>query len=304
MKQFTGICRILLTSAVILAAILHSARAEENSSSSSMKNVSSSSSAVPGQIISTIEDMNVSALEKKFSLTAVLTSESNLEKESSHTDESSATLELLPSYRVSSKAKVAALIAAQRDLSGLQETKLLNTTLYLRRDPIALNEDSAFSLTLQGLLPTEERARQESSLEGGVGGIVKVDYKFSSFKKPSTVSYSLNTFKYVHDFDRNTSREANISYRFRNIVTYDVELSKKYSFSFAAYFQSGFTYDNVAREIFYLEQGLSYAIDSKFSVALLHSTSGSAFEKNGKDWNVEAYDSHNSSLAASLTYVY
>ncbi|MEK6556504.1 MAG: hypothetical protein AABZ31_14745, partial [Bdellovibrionota bacterium] len=83
MKQFTGICRILLTSAVILAAILHSARAEENSSSSSMKNVSSSSSAVPGQIISTIEDMNVSALEKKFSLTAVLTSESNLEKESS-----------------------------------------------------------------------------------------------------------------------------------------------------------------------------------------------------------------------------
>jgi hypothetical protein len=297
MNHFKGICKILLTSAIALA-LMHSARARAEVSSSS------NSTAIPGQIISTIDDMNVSLLEKKFGLTAILTTESNLEEESSKNDESSATLELLPSYRISSKLKVAALIAAEHDLNGLNETELLNTTLYLRRDAITINEDVALFLTAQALLPTEEKARQQSSLEGGVGGIIKVDYKFSSFKKPSTVSYSLNTFKYIHDFDRNTSREANISYRFRNIVTYDVDLSKKFSFSFAGYFQSGFTYDNVAKEVFYLEQGVSYTFDQKFSVALLHNTTGNAFEKNGKDWNVEAYDSRNSTIAASLTYVY
>ena len=137
-----------------------------------------------------------------------------------------------------------------------------------------------------------------------MGAIVKVAHRFASFKKPSTASYSLNTFKYTHEFDRNTSRDANISYRFRHVATYDVEVTSKVALSLSAYFQSGFTYENVAKEVFYLEQGVSYAFDQKFSVALLHNTSGNAFEQNGKDWNVEAYDSRNSTIAASLTYVY
>lgn len=285
-----NISSVLLTAAIAFA-LLHSAKAQStNAAAQSTTSFSEVSTKI--------------TKEKKFSVSATLTQETNLEESSSSSDESATTLELSPSYRISSKAKIEALLAAEKSANGAQETKILNTTLYLKRDPIALGPNTNLSLTLQGLLPTEEEAREKSSLQGALGGSARATHKFKTFGKNSSASYAINSYKFIHQFDRNSSRDANLSYRFRHLANYDIDLNAKFSLSLGGYYQHAYTYQNVVREVYLLEQSLSYVVSENFSVALAHSTSGSLFEDNGKDWNLDFYNDRASTVGLSLTYVY
>lgn len=159
-------------------------------------------------------------------------------------------------------------------------------------------------MTAQGLLPTEEAAREDATLQGAAGGIAKISHRLKTFGRPATLSYSLNTFKYFHEYDRTNERSSNLSARFRHSAGYSVALTSKLEAAVSGFFQTGLSYDNVVKESVYLEQSLSYSVAKNLSMGLIHSTGGPAFERNGKDWNIDAYDSRNSNLAASLTYVY
>lgn len=255
-------------------------------------------------VSASVSNVGAAPPKKNFSLTVGITTETNLEEQDSAQDESATTLELLPSYRISSKARVQALLAAERSYNGLQETKVLNTTLGIARDPIRLNDDTKLGLGIQALLPTDEEARDKSSLRGGAGATVNLVREFKLLNRNATASVGLNGLKYSHKFSRNADLAANISHRLRYTGGLDVNLSKKVDAGISGYYQTGFTYDNVVREAYLLEESLSYNLKSNVALAVSHSTGGSLFEKEGREWAASFYDKNKSTVGARITVVY
>ncbi len=248
----------------------------------------------------------VAAVEtkKKFAVTAALTTETNLEEQTSSQDESASTLELLPSYRISSKARVQALLSAERSYNGLQETKVLNTTLAIVRDPIRLNDSTTMGFSAQALLPTDNEARDNSSLRGGAGAGASLAKEFKLLNKNATASFGLSGLKYSHKFTRNADLGANTSYRLRYSGGLIVNLNNKFDTGINGYYQTGFTYDNVIREAFLLEESLSYNLKKNVALAVSHSTGGALFEKDGREWAASFYDKNKSTVGARITIVY
>ena len=282
----TNLSRIVLFSALVLAVLHTAARAQSSSAqiSVSKENVSSSSSA------------------KKWGLTAVLTQSTNLEESSSRTDETSTTLELLPTFRLSSKSTLRVYTPIENN-NSTNETLLLNTVVSFLRDPIVLNSSNKLNLELKALLPTDEAAREEQSLQGALGFVASVRHQLKT-SRPSSISYGLDAYKFSHEFDRSNSRTANISHRLRHIVSYDLGLTQKLALNLKGYYQTGFTYQNVIKETFLLEQSLDYSLNTNLAFGLSHSNQGALFEKNGADFNASFYDSRDSSISAYVTFIY
>lgn len=236
---------------------------------------------------------------KKVSTTIILSIASDLEKADNADHSSGGSIEIRPSMRISSKAALRASIAGEYDnVTG--DSKVLNTQLVVARDPIALTNDDDVRLSAQLILPTEEDARLKASLRGGVGAMVGVDHRFAIAGKPSIVSYTANALKNIHEYSRDHMRNPNLSHRLRHIVNLDVNLTQKVSLSVGGYYQLGFTYENVIRETYSASQGISYAINDQYLVSVEHSTAGKMFAADGRDWNVELYDSRNSEISVSL----
>lgn len=249
-------------------------------------------------------DLGLVDTTKKLSVIFSLTNETNLEEQGSSQDESATTLEVIPAYRISSQARVRAALAGQHSYNGLAETKLLNTTLSVVRDPIRLDDDTNLGLTAQLLLPTDKEAREKSSLRGGAGFVAKVNHQFRLAGKNANASYALNTYKYSHEFSRDADRSANTSYRLRHLATLDVNLNKRFDVGLSSYYQTGFTYDGVLREAYYLEESVSYSLQSNVEIALSHSTGGSLFEQGGREWAASFYDRSESTIGATVTVIY
>lgn len=240
--------------------------------------------------------------EKKFSISAILSTSTNLEEQGSYSDTTGSTLEVAPSYRLSPISSLRAVIAAQLDHTT-ENSKLLNTQIVLARDPIKLNEDLSLKLSAQGFLPTDKDAR-DASLQGAAGAIAGLQRNFAINGKESSISYSLNALKNIHEYTRDNERAANLSHRARHIVVFDVALTKKISLSADAYYQIGWTYDNVIKESYSAGQSISYQIDDHFAVSLDHSIGGKLFAADGSEWNAELFDSRKSEIGVSLMGTY
>jgi hypothetical protein len=237
---------------------------------------------------------------KKFSLIARISASSDLEETKNAEHSQGGSLDIRPSMRISSKSTLAGIFLGEYD-SVTGNSKMLNSSIAIARDPIKLTNDDDLKFSGFLVLPTEEDARLKATLRGGAGLTAGIAHRFAILGKASTFSYTASAVKNVHEYTRTNARVANLSHRLRNLVNLDVAMTKKITLSAGGYYQVGQTYDNVVKEIFVADQSVAYALNEQYSVELSHSNDGGVFEANGRDWNAELYDSRNSEIGVSLT---
>lgn len=256
-----------------------------------------STSSVPLPEVSTETD-------KPLSFTLDLSIDSNLRNENDPDYAASTTLGFEPAYKVTRLLTLAGQVALEQKLYANQETQVSNTTLVLSRQPVHLSDKDLLSPSLFGILPTNEKDRNENTLRGGAGFGLSFLRSFSLLKRDTSLSYALSGLKNFHEYENNNLYGANLSHRVRHTLTFRHELSPKLSCEIVGRYQTGWTYQNALRTVFLISEQLSLKINETNSVYIGHINTGAALKANGVDSNIRFYDSSNSSYVAGMTVSY
>ena len=240
---------------------------------------------------------------KKISVTVDIAAETNLRR--THDPDYAAKLNVLisPSYAFHKRLRLSADLAGTQNLYGVKNSELQNTTFSLTITPGATSR-LLKSASLLALLPTNEQARTQESLQGGAGLSLKAGVSPDLFKKNLSIGYKISALKYFHQYEESSNYTANVSYRIRHSASVGYSLSDRLSFELSGLYRTGWTYQNALRTDFETAESLLFEIGPTSTIYASHSTSGNALGANGTDSNISFFDAQNDtwSLGGVFTF--
>ncbi len=260
-------------------------------------------SATQTHISASIKELKSEVAEKKFSLDVDLSGDSNFRSANDPAYQADSYISLAASYKINSLMAISGRVGIDQKLYADQRTDLSDTSVKISFSPFNLDRSRSSTLSLSGVLPSSEVNLLQNSFEGAVG--VSVDFVQKYFtlgiRENGQIKIILSALKNFHQYDRTAEFVPNISYRFREAIDIEQDLTKKLSFEILAFYQNGYTYNNDLKTFFHIDETLNYQITKKIAIYGGHSNEANALQNNGIDSNISLYDGYTSIFKAGTT---
>jgi len=240
------------------------------------------------------------AAEKKFSMSIDLSYDSNLRAQNDPAFQANSTLVLAPRYHLFSKAALNARLDILQKHYANNETEVSNLSLAVARDPIKINATSDLKMSVSSLLPTNEIDRNDNSFLGALGTSLGAIRKHAIGGKSGSLDGAIAILKNFHEFEHTNLNDPNLSHRVRYILTLNQDLPSDLSFEVIGRYQTGWTYQNVLKTAFLLNEKLAWQVSPTTSLYISHSNDGDALAANGLDSNIKVYDERSSVWASGV----
>lgn len=252
------------------------------------------------QLILRRKASKVKVEQKLWSLPLNLERSSTLHEQGSYERESFTSLELAPSYKINSNWSLGARTMIYKEENAVGNSGFDNTSIGLVRSFMP-SKKIHYSVTAGVILPTDAKLREETSYQGGarVIGTVRALELF----RGSTLSYSLQLSRSVHEYEQTAEGIFNVKQNVTNSIVYSQPFTETISLTTSFAYVYGWTYLDDSRTKFAVGADLGWQATPAFGVYLGTSNEGNALKPNGSDSNIEFYNDNSSIVKVGLNYV-
>lgn len=236
-----------------------------------------------------------------FGLSLGATINSNLHAPSANEHALNTDFEISPSYKLTEKTTLIAALSGNKDFKGERKFELYDSYIGAVRP---IHNFGHISVSALGLvfIPLSE-ASKLSSFKSGV-------FLASTFTLDMTNLY-FNNFGFdfrpgvrvnFHQFETSLAGGSNTKYSLSGRFRIHYTFSDKFKMSLSNSYSRSTTYLGNTRDSYAFSQNLSYALNQAAEVSVGHSKGGSPLSANGKETEIEIFDSRSSSIYTGLSY--
>jgi hypothetical protein len=240
---------------------------------------------------------------KRYTITTIAQTESNLYETSAREHEAQGRLTVAPSYKYKNYRATLSVPLLQKFDHG-NEGIMGNAKATVTHLPIELTQDTSLIQAAGGRLPTNVKDRHDSSFDGALLTETSILTNWNIKDVPFTTVYGLYLTKNFHDFTRSRFGKSNLSYSVVNYFGVEKYVTRKLSFLIDGDYTYARTYDNSMRTLFSIGQSATYEFSNDFSVTVGHSNGGDALQANGTDYDIQVFDANRSVVYANVRAVY
>lgn len=240
---------------------------------------------------------------KRYTVTAIAQTESNLYESNSVEHEATGKLTIAPSYK-QKNYKATLSIPMLQNFDHGQESTLGNAKATVTHMPIELTQDTKLVPVAGVRLPTNVKDRKDNSYQGGLVAEGSILTEWTLKGVPFSTVYTLQANKNFHEFTRGRRGNSNTDYSVVNYFGVEKYLTRKLSFLFDGDYTYAQTYDGSMRTLFSIGQSFSYEFNNDLSVTVGHSNGGDALQANGTDYDIQVFDKNRSVVYANVRAVF
>lgn len=246
------------------------------------------------------------APDKIWSIKASVSNSSNLFGDSVAAGGSRENSYLLnPSIQASETINIGVSMLFTHNLLQEQASDFENTGVVGRIKPLVIVKDVlSLKPAISGLVPTNQKSREDESLQGGLGGSLGLGADLKKFRVPLTVDYSFAARRNFHEFIRNDKGTLNNEYRLAQALVFSTTFLRRFSMTSANRLISNIAYSGTTKSAFELSQELGYQINDNVAVSIGHSNAGNTLKADAKSSNLDLINDNTSTLSAGLEVVY
>ena len=213
-------------------------------------------------------------------------------------------LNIAPNYKINSQWGLGALATIYRDdsngESGHGQSGVGNTLVSVGHSQ-SMTPTTTWKNKLSGTLATDVSLRDTTSFQGAVR--VGSGVSFTNLWNGSSFSYMLSFNRNVHEFDMTAVGGFNIRETVGNTVDFNLPIYGPLSLQTNFNYTLGQTYKDDMRTKFSFNVGLGYDFAKNFSASVGTSNEANALGYNGRDSNIEFFNSNTSVISFGLTYI-
>ena len=241
---------------------------------------------------------------KRFQITTVAQTESNLYETDSREYEARGRLTIAPSYKFNPNYRATVSASLLQDFEGGREGLLSNAKATVTRVPIKISQDSFIIPAAGARLPTNVKDRKDNSFVGAAIAEATLLTNWTFKDSPFTTLYAVYLTKNFHEYERGREGNDNTDYSIINYFGVEKYLTSKLSILIDGDYSFARTYRGNPKSLFSIGQSLSYEFTRDFSVTVGHSNGGNMFQANGTDYDVQVFDENRSIVYANIRAVY
>lgn len=274
-----------------------------STNSNSASNTSSTTLSTAATTSTLLRDQLAGA-NKRWSVTAEVGAQSNLQSQDSVTYAASSYVAVTPRVNLTNDLNLTARITGSQELTGATQSTLENTRFTLSTNPQKLSRDLSWFPSLSADAPTNLIDRKENSFQGAAGLRSTGIYSTSILKQPITFISYVDGRRNLHEFERNINNSANLQYVARGLLAAETTVFKKISLTLYGSYTHGWTYQDSTRELYSLGQEISFRLPGNVSVGIGHTNADNVFAPDGRNTNVAVFSDITSQVYGYVTGTY
>lgn len=214
---------------------------------------------------------------------------------------SSIDFSIIPSIQLAERIKLTISEVISKDLENEKKWSVSDLAASIRYAGWTLNPYLSFSPAIGGKLGLNEESVKGNSFQGSINIAPRLILNLERAISGLGMYFQMTATRNFHEFDRSFSGESNTQWSLGNRFTlyYDFLDAFEISVLFDRVF--GWSYRGGIKHAYGLQEEIAYSITSDFSVAIGHTTEGSAVKENGIDNNIKIFDGQDSTIYTSAT---
>jgi len=166
----------------------------------------------------------------------------------------------------------------------------------------SINKFTTVSGALKMTLPVSENSRERSELTTAFTLSTPVSWDATQAGlKGAYVSYAPFVKKNFHEYEIATTGASNREWIVGNSLGLGYSLTDWMSIDFSGSYSRSITYQGNSTDVYSLDQSVSFSLPKKMGLSLGHQIGGSPLAPNGRDTQIDLFDSKKATVYATLS---
>lgn len=224
---------------------------------------------------------------------------SNLQDTDTYQNRQSSTFIVSPRFRLNDTYTLVGFTGGSQSFTQETRSDMLNTAIGITRTPWAIGRIADLRPTLQLILPTNEVQRNDDSLRGAIqitgNAFIRTNTQF-------IVAVGTQARLNNHQYSISALNGANIQTLVTPYVTLGWQFTPKWQLVTQSAYTMARTYRGTNRNLFGLDQSLTYIPSRKLSFTVGHNNQGSMLSRDGSSSNFRLFDTRTSVFYVSALY--
>lgn len=206
-------------------------------------------------------------------------------------------------YRLENRDQLLFSASGSKDLTGLRESRLLNTFIAYRKNNVIKIGKAVGNLELRYFYIADENQRKALYREGMVrlqSGI------FGSISKNWSFFYQPRLTWFQNKFKQTRAGETNPEWNASQLLMLTYSLNDKWSFNLTGLHSKSRTYTGSnSPDTVSVSQEINYQMTPKITLGFGHSNASQLIDaERGPGGNINLYDDNSSTVYSSMTYIF
>ncbi len=211
----------------------------------------------------------------------------------------SSNFDIRPVIKLENGLRISSSLSFTKDLENERELTLNDSYLAFSKG-ISFDNGMNLGTSVAIGLPISEYSRYESTLESSIKITPNLNYSYKKFNAGLGLSFTQNK----HASEVSASGSSNSQTIYTTFGDVGLSFSDQISVSASASYTKSYTYQKNERDSYSIEQSLSYSPNAAFGLSIGHAIGGNVLSVNGRDSNIEIFNSDASSVFMSVRYIY